>query len=135
MSTDSQKDLFCELCSLQFHSKTVFNFHKSLVHPNKCDICDKNLSSKEKLARHIYSVHEGKGLENCEICEKNFGDKSTLKAHISSVHEGKKPFKCSYSDANFTLKTRLMNTLYQSMKDKNHTNATFATLGAQQKVT
>ena len=48
MSTDSHKEFFCELCSLRFDTHIVFNFHESLVHPNKCHICDKIRSSKYK---------------------------------------------------------------------------------------
>ena len=78
MSTDSHKEFFCELCSLRFDTHIVFNFHESLVHPNKCHICDKIRSSKCKLIRHIASVHEGKRLYNCQICEKSFSDNSYL---------------------------------------------------------
>ena len=35
-------DLFCEMCSLQFDKKAVYDIHMSFVHKNIDDIKEKN---------------------------------------------------------------------------------------------
>ena len=42
---------------------------------------------KDKLKKHIQSIHEGVNYP-CDQCEKKFTDKRHVKMHIRSVHEG-----------------------------------------------
>ena len=60
----------------------------------KCGICDKYLSEKGKLNKHIASIHEKKKPFKCDTCNYTCAQKSHLNSHVASVHERKKPFKC-----------------------------------------
>ena len=56
-----------------------------------CPTCDKTISEKGSLKRHIRQVHEGekeikKG--KCHICNKKFSKLKTMKEHVTMVHEG-----------------------------------------------
>jgi hypothetical protein len=55
------RDLFCELCSLQFDKKYVFDVHLSIVHKQKIkvktepEICEKNKTEVgEKIVQATY---------------------------------------------------------------------------------
>ena len=41
------KDLFCKLCALQFHTKSVFDMHHSLVHKKDKEGKDEPLDCNE----------------------------------------------------------------------------------------
>ena len=130
-----QKDLYCEVCSLQFDKKYVFDLHMSLVHGKKikikkeamtletkmdiekcpekqsfqCEICQASFKYEQGLKRHKLSVHDGMKPFKCEICSISFTQKPSLKVHMKSVHEGKKPFKCDICDTKFARKSTLKN--------------------------
>lgn len=61
-----------------------------------CDICNKTLSGKSELTRHIRRVHLGekeKGpIHTCDQCGYKSVKKSNLQRHKESVHEGVKYF-------------------------------------------
>ena len=52
---------------------------------NKCEHCEKVLSSRTNLRRHQESVHEGV-LHQCEHCDFKSTDKSYLKKHTTKSH-------------------------------------------------
>ena len=58
---------------------------------NKCDICDKILSTKQALVWHI-RVHIGENPFKCKVCSKQFSEAGSLQAHWR-FHTGEKPFK------------------------------------------
>ena len=117
------KDLFCNLCALQFHKKSIYDIHMSFLHGNIkiqkevetelqidevqdvnkpvqernslyiCPFCDRNFTIKQNLNRHIASVHEGKKPFKCNNCEASFSEKQHVKRHIQSVHKGKGTFQ------------------------------------------
>ena len=106
MEVKMSKNLFCEICSLQFDKKIVYDIHMSFVHKmeqskslknvealikeKECSICQKSFSTKQSLKNHIEAVHEGKRPHNCSICDYSTAHKADLKRHIEAVHEGKK---------------------------------------------
>ena len=134
MEVKETKKLFCEICSLQFDKKNVYNIHMSFAHKKEqsksievealiqeksedlgqdkehtesstnCSICAKSFSTKYNLKNHIEAIHEGKKPHKCPICDKSTAEKGSLKKHIELVHEGKKPHKCSICDYNFSNK-------------------------------
>ena len=73
----------------------------------KCGICDKYLSEKGKLNKHIASIHEKKKPFKCDTCDYRCSQKSSLTKHITFVHEGKKPFKYEACDYSFSEKGSL----------------------------
>ena len=130
MKTNKVKDLFCDLCSLQFDKKYVYDVHMSLVHKNcstdspsskidetvvkrenkDTDVAFENIQnskSKGNMNKHIDVIHEEKKPYQCSICEYRCTMKGKMNRHINSVHEGKKPHKCSICDHCFALKHQL----------------------------
>ena len=57
--------------------------------PVRCDVCQKVLSSRSYLRKHIENVHEKKR-HKCDQCEKDFAGESGLRYHKLTKHEGKK---------------------------------------------
>ena len=57
--------------------------------PVRCDVCQKVLSSRTYLRKHIENVHEKKR-HKCDQCEKDFADESGLRYHKLTKHEGKR---------------------------------------------
>ena len=58
--------------------------------PFKCEICDKELKSKNSLKKHFIVVHNSEGEHQCKICQKDFNIKRRLTLHMKVVHENKK---------------------------------------------
>ena len=130
MKKNILKDWFCELCSLQFDKKYVYDVHMSLVH--KKTVCpqskiDKTAVKKKNgdlgqensfdliqnsiirsnINKKNDAVHERKKPHQCSICDYSCAYKQNLKKHIDAVHEGKKPHKCSICDYKCTTKSNL----------------------------
>ena len=102
-SSECDDDPMCE---------TNVEEHAKEIEPLRCEVCDKSLSSKKKLKRHIEKMHEKpssashyectddpmcetnieehaketKSLK-CEVCGKSFSSKKKLKRHTDKVHE------------------------------------------------
>ena len=52
-----------------------------------CNICGKQILTKEKLKRHQDEVHKNKGLK-CTKCDHRVKSRSSLRQHIRAVREG-----------------------------------------------
>ena len=64
---------------------------------NECVICNKYLSSRSKLARHIKEVHDKIKDYKCDKCSYACSQKNSLNLHMKAIHEGikaTKDFKC-----------------------------------------
>ena len=94
------KDSYCELCSLQFGNKKVFDMHKSIVHGIAIKIKEEPVSFENKTKAE-------KKIIQCSICEATFASGRNLKMHIDSIHKGKKPYKCNTCDSSFSDKSKL----------------------------
>ncbi|KAJ7068514.1 hypothetical protein C8F01DRAFT_612708 [Mycena amicta] len=64
-----------------------------------CPLCDKTLSRKGDLGRHI-RTHTGDKPYICEVCDKGFRQDSARKTHMNS-HTGDKPHVCRYCSQPF----------------------------------
>ena len=98
------KDFYCELCSLQFDKKYVFDLHMSLVHGKKIKIKKEPMTLENEM--DLEKITEKQSFQ-CEICQASFKYKQGLKRHKLSVHDGKKPFNCGICDATLALKHTL----------------------------
>ena len=58
----------------------------------KCQLCEKDLSSKKELARHVKIIHKHEKIK-CSKCEENFDSRSSMAWHHTKVHFGKR-FHC-----------------------------------------
>ena len=55
----------------------------------KCDRCQKLISSKQGLQYHIESVHNKNRRVECDLCDKVYTYKPTLTRHKKDVHNVK----------------------------------------------
>lgn len=89
--------------SLQTHLKTIHEGKRNL----RCNLCEKQLTTKNSLNMHIKTSHVGeKKNYECEKCNKKFRNSSHLKAHFESIHLGKK-YKCITCEKEFSCKCNL----------------------------
>ena len=90
-----EKDLHCMLCNKAFNKRGYLVKHVQRVHRNprqKCNICEKELSSKHSLNDHMEAKHaEQKDLKlrraMCIFCDKILASKYCLRRHIKSLHK------------------------------------------------
>ena len=70
-------------------TKGTLKGHISSIHEggtHKCDLCNKGFSSKDRLRRHVTTVHEKLKNYKCTYCETAYGQKGDLNRHIRKVH-------------------------------------------------
>ena len=65
----------------------------------RCSECDKKLSLKGSLQRHI-RCHTGERPFTCLVCSKNFRRKQHLQEHLK-IHTGEQPHSCSVCGRKF----------------------------------
>ena len=92
----------CQICNLKFHCGHEISAHYSRVHQNislkggedhQCLLCEKKLSNKESLKRHVRNQHFKKKTKKlrikkflCTTCSTNFTSKFNRDRHISALH-------------------------------------------------
>ena len=83
-----------------------------MVHEKKkpfmCDLCGSSNSTRQRLKRHIETVHKGIKKHQCSICEARFSSTYNMRLHIASAHEKKKLYQCSLCSDSFARKENLM---------------------------
>ena len=77
----------------------------------KCDFCERILSSKHALQRHVETVHDGIKKFRCDNCDAAFSEKRVLSRHKIRVHYQNEPikktpeiFQCKECNRTFTKK-------------------------------
>ena len=53
----------------------------------KCASCPKILANKDKLARHVQSVHSNSKLFQCKHCDHKDNRSDNMKTHIKNNHQ------------------------------------------------
>ena len=109
-----EKNYPCNLCDKKFSYATALKNHAKVVHnpdvkDEKCDQCDFETQTKDKLRRHKNTHHTKKNKEinfKCEPCEKSFTSYAGHRAHMLSAHSDIR-HKCDICDSVFTQKTSL----------------------------
>jgi len=155
-----QTEAACDLCPKIFSSKKHLKRHQDMKHPAemnlrkpllnkgrlenvpsevgdvfKCQVCDKNFTSEEKLERHGKEHLKGGAVlpfpcekcdksfitrkrlkkhmrshmdltHQCDVCEKSFQNAGILSLH-KNIHLDQKPFKCEVCDKDFSQKGNL----------------------------
>lgn len=72
-----------------------------------CDLCDKKLSSKNVLRRHM-ETHTGvyRRTYPCDLCDRIFRQSYELKCH-RRTHTGEKPYHCDTCSMSMTTESQL----------------------------
>ena len=98
MMTNVIKDLFCEVCSLQFDKKYVYDVHIKLVH-------EKTLCPQSKIDKTVVEKEKADlGEETSSHRIQNSTAKINISKNVNAIHEEKKPHKCSICDYSFKIK-------------------------------
>ena len=101
----------CDLCLLEFDHKEELKYHKDTSHliqedgKLKCDLCEKSLTTRQALKRHLL-VHLGLTPHVCDECGKKFRTRSELNHH-KAIHSGTSNYICQYCGDTFLLKNNL----------------------------
>lgn len=101
------KYCLCDICgdnvaNIKQHMKS----HGPKEEPVECHICNRKLSSKSVLTRHI-RVHTGERPHACKYCNKRFKDSYTKAVH-ERIHEGVKKHVCTICGKGFLEKSYLL---------------------------
>ena len=108
------RDWFCNICTLQFDKKYVFDLHLSLVHgvemeaKSEPQICEE-ITEKSQTTEKVCSNPKVDASLKYDKCDLLFKNKRKVKGHTFSVHEGKKAFYCKICDSGFTTNQSLKN--------------------------
>ena len=91
----------CHLCEKKFICESHKRYHIRRVHEEtkdnyKCEICQKTMTSKFNLQKHMLEQHNDERFANvpCKICDKKFICESHMTHHVRKVHEQAKDYKC-----------------------------------------
>ena len=86
----------CGHCEYQIASSKIMDIHNRTFHDKdkkyNCDLCGKQVSHKDSLARHKMIVHERVKFL-CGKCNHQSASKGNLARHKMAIHEGVK-FPC-----------------------------------------
>lgn len=96
VNADVVREIMCDLCGLEFDSKTSFTKHREKEHKNEvflCNSCGSSFKSKNHLRRHVAKAHDSRTWP-CKICGKHFNNLKHVRRHELSVHLGKTKLDC-----------------------------------------
>ena len=97
---------------------------------SKCEFCEYKCAKKDRLSRHVRTVHFKDKPYGCLVCDACFGRKDKMKRHMATVHSQERPFKCPYCPHSSGRKDKikehvqsvhLKNRPYRSKKSKQKT--------------
>ena len=110
MEEETQNDIFCEKCVLQFDTKNIFDIHMETHKVQEremgpkaktCVICLAVLAGTSSLKSHISIYHPEPHLR-CSLCEIGFPNEAKLANHVATHHsKTKKIYVCSVCKAEF----------------------------------
>ena len=116
----------CEKCNYATASYSEFNNHQVTCQTVgseekfNCMQCDKSLSSRCALIRHVKAIHNQIREHKCCVCNKHFAQSSHLIRHINAVHRREKNYECSECDKAFSSKRdiqRHIRVVHRGLKD------------------
>lgn len=87
----------CSVCKKEFTSRNKMLRHVKSVHEKvtvKCKLCDKDFNSQSAVNIHIKNVHKKLGACKCEKCGNEFKSKGGLQEHMKNVHDRTTDIKC-----------------------------------------
>ncbi|XP_031638807.1 zinc finger protein 2-like [Contarinia nasturtii] len=131
-----EKTYQCNICSFFLNDQESFDDHKKQHEdkssPFECVICNKVMSSKGVLTRHM-NVHIGNVSGVCEICGKAFIHQSSLETHMK-FHKNIRTKKWPDCPMIFVTTSHLRQHLQTHRKDKPYTCNICGNLKAHEKL-
>ena len=77
----------------------MYNKHNNVQF--KCDICERNLTSKDALERHKIQIHSDEKIKyNCEKCSEEYYSKKSFENHVAK-HNGEPAHACDKCNQKF----------------------------------
>jgi len=95
-----KKDLYCDVCRIQFEKNVIFEMHMRFVH------------KKEQVFEETenYEVHFGQNWTTSSLCDTNFNQETCLDLNnpkVQEIQEKKNDHKCPKCDRQFTKRFNL----------------------------
>ncbi|OQR77536.1 zinc finger protein-like [Tropilaelaps mercedesae] len=103
------ESLWCNICSKEMCSKETLESHMRLhrnERPFACEECSATFPGEKNLREHIKRLHSGETFR-CSVCGKELATADSLKAH-ESLHKADKPFRCRLCEAAYPNNKRLL---------------------------
>ena len=111
----------CSICEKVLSDKKALKKHIKFVHQKiksyECSICCKRFVSITLTERHKKQVHERIKNFECSLCHKKFPQAQNLEWHMRGVHEKLKPYQCDICGMNFAQSASL-STHYKNIHQK-----------------
>ena len=96
----------CEICQHNFLSSDKLQIHREEFHSTfQCCLCEKFLGNRHKLKSHHRTHTKEKPFE-CKLCEKKFSECGSLRKHV--LTHNIKTFQCNNCDKMFARKDYLV---------------------------
>lgn len=117
VSHTKKKPYSCKKCGKSFSD--LYYYKQHVLHCTECssafqcEICHRNMASKQSLEEHI-RLHSVVKLFQCHICAKGFRQAAALTSHLKT-HGDRRPYSCDVCDSAFKSKVGL-----ESHKAKSH---------------
>jgi len=110
------KSNLCQECGQSFSSKNKMEKHIKTIHEDikdfTCEYCRKKLTSSYGLKAHIESIHMGIK-HKCPHCENDYSTQRALKKHVQTTHSQDTCYTCNQCEKSFPTSGRLENHKYE----------------------
>ena len=110
------------------------NMSQNSTYQFRCNLCDKYLSSKNSLLRHI-RTHTGEKPYECTQCGQRFTQIASLNEHVRRLHTGKRPYSCTQCTKAFVTNTELAKHFRTHTEERNRSNVKCVTNHSQERRT
>ncbi len=88
LHTAELRNFHCALCDKSFRTQWELKRHRNHHEPTKfvCEFCDSIFSGRDKLLRHVKTVHVSSRVFSCALCGMTFSRTDNLSRHVRKQH-------------------------------------------------
>ena len=107
LNIKERKKYPCKICDSEFFSSWRLKDHYTNFHTDtlkvenahvKCEKCDYETNTRDKLVKHIKRAHLPREIYKCEECGKSFNKSDDLKYHANYHRQLKLEYPCTECD-------------------------------------